>query len=793
GLHALQGSGYMDILTGVFWAFGIVIFLFGLQSLFFFPLTLYYEYWKRQRSRQFDPAFAPFVSVIVPAYNEQNTIARSIASVLHSDYQKFEVIVVNDGSTDGTEEELKPLLCDHRVVYIGKPNGGKASALNTGIAASHGEIIFFTDADSLLRPDTLRNIVRWFIDPGIHAVCGDDTPIEPATFLQKLLTITTHIGTGFVRRAFSVLNVMPIISGNCGAVRKEYLDKVGGFTEIWGEDLDLTFKLHRARARIVYDWEALVFCEVPRTAASLWSQRVRWLRSFIKITRLHSDVMFNRQFFPFSFYLPLNWFNLIVIPVLQLLALIILAIALPLGITVFNGILDVLAFSGILFFFGIASYSILIDRQPLHLMYLPFHGWLIIPFSYFLNAVVVYALYRETRQSSEVWHKIERRTLQSAPSPRNGLRLSPFRISFGVVTVASAIVFFGLQSHHNPNGAAAHPARPLLTVATHFDAWETPSEAMTSVVDRRHLNLISTLAVGAGRYEWNFFRWKDHEHTWSNDQRNSDADLLESVIEAAGDYGKRVIAIVDFFAPTYIAQHPDAAAVESGGRRSSEQVCFTELTEGVYGDHLRQMIGYLSNTYDLEGISLTELDYQRYCYCPRCLRSFSRATGERDWPRSISSGAPDRFSERVGTWRSEMMSGFLRSLADSAHAYGRKLYIDVPVDYDDMQAQGLYHGLEYPRLLTFADGLIVWDYFSLAGRGPAESEQVSRFFTERYGAKNIILSIGLWGNGTTITPDEFGEAIRSSLNGGAQQIWVTPNHLISRNHWDRMTRVLGMQ
>jgi cellulose synthase/poly-beta-1,6-N-acetylglucosamine synthase-like glycosyltransferase len=400
---------------------GFAIFVFGLQTVILLPLAVAHEFWKLRFFRRHGESHTPFVSVIVPAYNEERTIAASVQSILESDYPSFELIVVDDGSTDGTGAILAPLGASGSIVLISKSNGGKAGALNAGIAAAKGDVVFCTDADSIFRPETIRKVARWFVDPDIHAVCGNDTPLDPRGPLRKVLALTTHIGTGFVRRALSMLRVIPVISGNACAVRREYLDIVGGFTDIWGEDLDLTFKLHRVGARIVYDSDSLVMCESPGTLGALWNQRVRWTRSFLKITALHRDMMFSRKHFPFSWYLPLNWFNLIGIPVLQVVALAGVLAQTIIGSPRFVGPMEAVAYAGFGVFVVVAVFSVLLDRAPRHLWYVALWGWLVVPLSYLYDAVVLASISSELRGTSEQWVKAERRR-------RGAHRVERFRI-----------------------------------------------------------------------------------------------------------------------------------------------------------------------------------------------------------------------------------------------------------------------------------------------------------------------------------------------------------------------------
>ena len=768
----------------LFVACGLVVFVLGLQTFVLAPFAVYYEFWKKRFLRQSDRSHRS-VSVIVPAYNEEDTIHDSIGFILSSDYPDFEVIVVNDGSRDGTVEQLAPFVESGRITCISQPNGGKASALNAGIRVARGDIIVFTDADSFFLPDTIGNLARWFADPSIQAVSGNDEPINPSTTVQKLLVITTHIGSGFVRRALSVMRVLPIISGNLGAVRRGYVGKVNGFSDLWGEDLDLTFKLHKAGARIIFDPEARVMCDVPATIPSLWRQRVRWMRSFLKICVLHRDLFFSTKYAPFSYYLPLNWLNMVVVPLTQIVALALLPVALESGMYRFGGVLDVVAYSGMAIFFAVSLFGILLDKSFRHLRYLPLYGWLIIPFSYMYTAVLTYSIYREITGTAEDWQRSDRHVLSMTSS-------SPHRFTayaawpWAVVCVAVLVLISSLPASRGDGREpplVASSAGTTIAVATHFDAWSDPEDAINSVVNRREAGAVSLVGIEAGRVEWNFFKWEGHESTWSNDQRASGRDLLENAVEVLRDKGKKAVAILDFYAPLYLRENPTVAAIDADGNPSSEQVCFMELTDGRYGKEIIAMATYLASHYDLEGISVTELEYNRYCYDDRCLRSFAGSTVSRTWPHRFLSTAIDRENHDLGEWRSRRMAGFLEIIADSVHAYGKKLYVDVPVHEKALTSEGVHSGLSYPMLLKFTDALIVWDYFYLDGRSPSSSVDIAKFFTSRYDPERIIISIGLWGDSRPVSADELSEAVRYSILGGARHLWITPNHLMTDEHW----------
>src|SRR5512137_60968 len=352
----------MTALYALFWAFGLTVFVLGLQGTLYFPLTLVYEAWKRRTLRRLPP-FTGRVSVVVPAYNEARTIRVSVETLLESRWPDLEVIVVDDGSRDGTADLVQDLAEAGRIRLLRQANAGKARALNAGIAVATGEVVVYTDADSLFLRDTVAQLVRWFAEPSIDAVCGNDAPLRAGTALQRLLVIITHSGTGYVRRVLSVIGCLPIFSGNLGAIRRRVLDEVGGFEPIWGEDLELTWRLQLAGKRIVFDPEPLVLADCPATFDALWRQRGRWMRSYLKIARRYRGRFLARDAWPFSVYLPLNFANMALVPLLQTGLLVALPIALARGWMALDGPWALASWLGLSFFFAVAAYAILLDRE----------------------------------------------------------------------------------------------------------------------------------------------------------------------------------------------------------------------------------------------------------------------------------------------------------------------------------------------------------------------------------------------------------------------------------------------
>ena len=778
----------LDLALAVFFLFGAVCFYFGLVSLAYYPLTLAYPFWARRlASRARAAGYAPTVSVLIPAFNEEKTIAASLASVLACDYPRFEVIVVDDGSTDGTGEAVRPFLGDTRVRYLRQENGGKAAALNRGAAEATGEIILFTDADSVFESDTLRAGVAYFADPAVGAVSGNDTPLAPRGALQKMLVVTSHIGTGFVRRALSMIGVLPIISGNLGLVRADLLRRVGGFRRIWGEDLELTFRLHRSRIKVVYGAATRVLAECPHTLAGLWKQRVRWMRSYIKVVLLNRDMLGNPAYGAFGPFLVFNFFNMVAVPLLQAAAVILLPIA------VLSGEFSLerwewIAYLGWTFLFGAAVVAILLDRTPRDLVYLPY-ATLLIFFSHFYNAVVLYSIWAEARGAAEDWNKPERR------DPRSLARAAPRRAWIAaaamllLAVIAGGAYWLGTQRALAPTATADAAPPPLfaqrgtMAVAIHFDGWRDWRDAYRSLLAVPEARYVNRVGVSAGRSDWTHFRWPGNEKWWSAVQARSDADMLGEALAALQARGYKTTAIFDAFASRYIAEHPEAASTDLNGKRSDEVVCLTELSRGDFGRHLVRATEALASTTSADTIAITELFYDKHCFDGRSLAAFANATGRSDWPRTAG-GAIDWQNTVLNAWRSREVAAIVRQLSAVVHRHGKKFALDVKFSRGDLTRNSAEYSQDYALLRPWVDEFIVWDYFAIEGLPPENSARVAAYFDDEFGAGNFFLSIGLWaGRGAYISADVLARSLRSAREGGAEQIWITPARQMMPAHW----------
>ncbi|MFI8264580.1 bifunctional polysaccharide deacetylase/glycosyltransferase family 2 protein [Streptomyces sp. NPDC085665] len=231
-----------------------------------------------RRSKRRDAWGAPVtepVTVLVPAYNERECIANTLGSLAASDHP-IEVIVIDDGSTDGTADIVEEMDLPF-VRLIRKVNGGKSSALNAGIAAAAYDIIVMMDGDTVFEPSTVRELVQPFGDPAIGAVAGNAKVGNRDSLIGAWQHIEYVLGHNLDRRMYDMLGVIPTIPGAVGAFRKESLDRVGGMSDdTLAEDTDITIAVLCDGWRIVYAEHARAWTEAPGSLQQLWSQRYRW-------------------------------------------------------------------------------------------------------------------------------------------------------------------------------------------------------------------------------------------------------------------------------------------------------------------------------------------------------------------------------------------------------------------------------------------------------------------------------------------------------------------------------------
>jgi cellulose synthase/poly-beta-1,6-N-acetylglucosamine synthase-like glycosyltransferase/peptidoglycan/xylan/chitin deacetylase (PgdA/CDA1 family) len=260
-------------------AIDIALILSGVVMLLRAVLVLFAA--SRHRRRAKDAArrrtwtYDGIVSVIVPAHDEAAGIEAAVRSIAASRHP-VDIIVVDDGSTDGTADIVEALALP-QVRVIRKPNGGKPSALNTGIDAARGGIIVMVDGDTVFEQDTVERLIQPFADAAVGAVSGNTKVANRGGVIGAWQHIEYVVGFNLDRRLFDVAQCMPTVPGAIGAFRIETLRRVGGVSDdTLAEDTDLTMAICRDGWRVVYQEDAKAWTEAPASLGALWRQRYRW-------------------------------------------------------------------------------------------------------------------------------------------------------------------------------------------------------------------------------------------------------------------------------------------------------------------------------------------------------------------------------------------------------------------------------------------------------------------------------------------------------------------------------------
>jgi cellulose synthase/poly-beta-1,6-N-acetylglucosamine synthase-like glycosyltransferase/peptidoglycan/xylan/chitin deacetylase (PgdA/CDA1 family)/spore germination protein YaaH len=309
-----------------FWMFSIL--LIGIQLIFFLGDILMsgrlliigalatIDRIRGSSSQNLNPAFQPPVAVLIPAYNEEKVIERTVRSALASNYPKLRVIVIDDGSRDRTLDiartKFQKEIAAGRVVVLTKPNSGKAEALNFGLERVTEDFYVGIDADTVIAKEAIARLIPHFADPTIGAVAGNakvGNRVNIWTRWQALEYITSQ---NFERRALDLLGTVTVVPGALGAWRTELVRQAGGYhVNTVAEDADLTMNILRIGFRVIYEDRALAYTEAPMSARGLMRQRFRWSFGILQAVWKHRGALLHRGSF--------GWFALPNILIFQIL------------------------------------------------------------------------------------------------------------------------------------------------------------------------------------------------------------------------------------------------------------------------------------------------------------------------------------------------------------------------------------------------------------------------------------------------------------------------------------------
>ncbi len=413
-LKKLFGDDMIMFAIGVYLLFFLSLLILRYLGLILFSFLEHIEY-----VLVTDPTFTenyqrddtlPLISLIVPAYNEGMVIVPAVRNLLTLEYPDYEVIVVDDGSNDDTyalASQVSRESSKVRVRVVTKKNGGKADALNTGIALARGEFVMCMDGDTKLSKNALRAMIRHFDDPRVGGVAGNVRILNRENFLTKVQALEYIEGLAMVRKAQSFVRTVNIIPGPCAMFRKSVVRSLGGYDlDTFAEDCDMTLKLVVAGYHIAYEPLAVAWVETPSRLLDLLKQRYRWTRGILQAMRKHRYVFKHplKSGFLTSMTLWYMFFEGILWPISNILGSVFFAyVGLKHGVVSFVvfwwlqlTLLDVIA----------ASYCVIIEKEdPRLILYAPLFR---IYYMSIIDVAKVIATFEEMRGTRMTWGKLER-------------------------------------------------------------------------------------------------------------------------------------------------------------------------------------------------------------------------------------------------------------------------------------------------------------------------------------------------------------------------------------------------
>jgi biofilm PGA synthesis N-glycosyltransferase PgaC len=391
-------------------AFALFLFLVILRY-FLLLIAAYLNTVRHTVRAAYDEGFTPPVSVIVPAYNEGILLEDTVQSLLSMDYPEYEIILVDDGSTDNTREIARSLVGVYdkgrvEVRLVEKSNGGKSTALNAGIKVSKYDFVLNVDGDSRLSPNTLRKTVRHFTNARIGAVAGNVKVLNRVNFWTTLQALEYVQGLNMARSAQSILRLVNIIPGPLGLFRKAAIIDAGWYaSDTYAEDADLTLQILRKGWRVEYEPDALSYTEAPDTLVALLKQRYRWTRGILQAIRKHQELVFNPTInISGTFVMWTMAFEALIGPVMGMFApLYFIFIALTFDMSYFIVLwwlslttLDVIA----------ALYCVAVEKEEVRLIFYSLISRVV--FVLFIDIAKTFATIEEFLRLSMDWGKLER-------------------------------------------------------------------------------------------------------------------------------------------------------------------------------------------------------------------------------------------------------------------------------------------------------------------------------------------------------------------------------------------------
>jgi len=317
GLVAYEGATLLESPTRIILLWAMTISFW--TTMLFVPMSVLS---KHRETLQPNLKNYPKVSVIVPAYNEEKVLKKTLESMVETQYPRKEIIFVDDGSTDGTLDIAREFKSQITVLH--KENGGKASALNYALVYAKGEIIVIVDADTIIGRNSIKEIVKGFeVNEHVAAVAGNIKVRNRVNWITKCQALEYLTGIQVIRRAFDTFGSITVVPGALGAFKKKCISGTGAYgKETIVEDFDQTIKLLKAGLITQGSVKAVAYTEAPSSLGDFVKQRKRWYRGNIQVLKRHSDALTNPRFgYLQKLALPYLFLGMIITPIIGFTAI----------------------------------------------------------------------------------------------------------------------------------------------------------------------------------------------------------------------------------------------------------------------------------------------------------------------------------------------------------------------------------------------------------------------------------------------------------------------------------------
>lgn len=367
------------------------------------PLALWSKFKKYRASTAYNENYFPTLSIIVPAYNEEKVIERTIISILDSTYPKKELIVVNNASIDTTLNIIKKY--QNKIKIINESKKGKAIAINSGIKISTGEILIVMDADTIVTCDAFMNIVQPFYNnPQMGAVTGNVKILNHNNYHAKIQVLEYALASQISKAALATQGAVTVVSGAFGAFRRSVINTCTPFSnETLTEDFDATITILKKGYTTTIQDTAIAYTEAPTSLSDLIKQRTRWYRGLFQGYSKHPELLTKVSFGHLPSLIYFLMFNSsLIVPIIGIGNLIVISYFLLIGASTMAVqfiLLNVIAMCGLF------TLSLRLNKDslqhmklfPLAFVYLRIHDFI------FIKTMIDHVLKRESK-----WNHLKR-------------------------------------------------------------------------------------------------------------------------------------------------------------------------------------------------------------------------------------------------------------------------------------------------------------------------------------------------------------------------------------------------